>query len=133
MINAPVILRTFLVAQPTLFTLTGNRIWEQRVVPIKGYDISQGEAICFRTRGGRLDYTGNLLTNSWMFKSYAADEAAAQALHLTLVANLHDKMTGGMKLAELEIDGQILEEPVTGWFYSLSFWTTIMEAQFEPV
>lgn len=133
MINAPVVLRTFLIAQTPLFTLTGNRIWEERVYPIEGWTPSDGNAICFRTRGGRPDYTGLMLTQSWMFKCYGSDESDAHDLYRTLFDVLHDKATGGMYHSELEIAGQLLQEGPLGWNYSLSFWTTIMMAQFEPV
>ncbi len=134
MINAAVVLRTFLVAQPTLYALTAERIYEERLVPVKGYQPSDGGAICFRSRGGPgLDYSGALYGNSWLFRCYGEDEASADALYRTLVDVLDGAQTGGMYAASLEIAGQLLEEQTLGWHYSLSFFGTIMLAQFEPV
>lgn len=130
MVNPPIVLQSFLAAQGTLTALAGTRIWEERVTPIKGYTLSDGPAICFRSRGGTgFDYSDSIYHNSWMVKCYGEDEAAANDLYYTLVAVLHGAKTGVILSANLEIAGQTLHEPAPlGWPYSLSFFETQMFA-----
>jgi hypothetical protein len=132
MIDAPVVLRGFLAAQTPVSTMTGSRIWEERLYPAKGYVPAHGPAICFRSRGGRLDYSRALLTSSWIFKCYGQDEGEANALYRALVDVLDDAKTGGMDSALLEIAGQTFQEPLLDWTYVQCFFTTIMQAQFVP-
>jgi hypothetical protein len=133
-INAPVVLRTFLFNQPSLSLLIGDRVWEQRYFPIKGYTPSVGEAIVFRSRGGGgIDYSGALYTSSWVFKCYGETEAKADALYGVLVDVLHDAKTGGLYRAALEGSGQLAEEPGLGWHYILCFFETTMQVNFVPV
>lgn len=131
MIDAPSILRTYLVAQPTLTALVGNRIWAELVYPPTGYRPSQGSAIVFRARGGDVDYSSALLRHSWQFKCYGQSEQAANAAYRALYDVLHDAQGSGILSAQLEIVGQTLTDPASAapWPYVLCFYETTMLAQ----
>ena len=129
MIDAPAILRGFLLSKTALTALTGTRIWAERFNPPDGYVPSEGSAIAFRARGGNVDYSRALLHNSWQFKCYGLDEGAANALYRTLFNVLDGAQGGGLHSALLEITGQTLREPTTNWPYVLCFFETWMLAQ----
>lgn len=129
MIDAPAILRNYLLTRTALTALTGTRIWAERFNPPDGYMPSVGSAIAFRTRGGNVDYSRSVLTNSWQFKCYGVDETAANLLYRTLFAVLDDEKGLGFLMAELEIAGQTLQEQDTNWPYVLCYYQTLMLAQ----
>lgn len=134
LIDSPTVLRQFLAAQTPLTSLIGSRLWGERNVPIEGYTPSDGPCLVFRTRGGLgLDYSSTILRESWVFKAYGEDEDEARLVYRTLFSVLHDAKGAGLYLAQVEVPGQSLEEPVLKWPYSLSYWTTLMMANFEPV
>lgn len=129
MIDAPTILQTYLLSQTALIALTGTRIWKEHVTPPKGYTTAQGSAICFRARGGTVDYSRAVLGNSWQFKCYGASVGAANVLYRMLFDVLDDAKGSGIHMALLEIAGQTLIEPGTEWPYVLCFYETMMLAQ----
>lgn len=132
MIDAPVVLRSFLLAQEPLTDKVDERIWGGRINPIEGYLPSQGPAIVFRPRGsGTIDYSSQILTLAWVFKSYGEDEDEAREIDRILFDVLHDAKTGGMYGAFLSVPGQPSQEPTLHWYYSLSYWTTLMQTYFE--
>lgn len=133
MIDAPTVLRDFLLAKSPIFALTGSRIWGERTNPIEGYLPSQGSAICFRTRGGRPDYTGQILTQSWPFKCYGIDEDAARLLYRTLFDVMQDAQGAGIYHIENEVSGQLWEEPILKWPFVISYWTVLLQRSFVPV
>lgn len=113
-------LRDFLVAQSSLTALTGQRIYAGRVYPPSSYTPDQ-HAICFNGRGGTLEYSSRIITESYTFKCYGSSAVHAMTLYRTLVDVLHDAHSGAIRHAELEIAGYSLQEPETDWFYVLSF------------
>ncbi len=121
MIDVPLAIRTYLVAQPSLTALTGQRIWAERAVPPAGYVPAQGGAIAYRLRGGNVTYE-TLINPSVQFKCYGADEAVAQSVYRALVDVLHEP-TGNrvFKQSLCEVLGQTLDEPDTGWVFVLTF------------
>lgn len=134
-INPTAILLGFLQTQTPLTTRVQTRLWERRFNPLPGYDPTDGNAICFRRRGGQglnYSYTGAIYHSSWMFKCYGIDEADAESLYLTLLSVLNEKMTGGMYRAWEEIAGQPMEERPLGWHYNLCYFETLMLADFVP-
>lgn len=134
MIDAPEVLLTYLAAQTPLTVLTGSRIWPQRINPIEGYLPSDGHALAFRSRGGgTLDYSGAIFTQSWTFKAYGESEREADRLYRVLFDVLNEAKTSGLYRATLEVGGQSLQEPIVGWDYSLSYWTTLLQTTYEPV
>ncbi|MGB0385865.1 MAG: hypothetical protein ACPGWR_13685 [Ardenticatenaceae bacterium] len=121
MIDAPKVLRDYLAAQASLTALTSTRIYAERNYPMPGYNPSDGACVVFRSRGGRVQYSSKILTNSFQIKCYAADEADANTLYRTLYDALHDAKGSGIYHGGLEIAGQTLADMTTGWVYVLAF------------
>lgn len=133
MIDAPEVVKAYLEAQTALIALTEDRLWPNRTMPIEGYLPSQGHALVFRPRGaGILDYTGHIYTQSWMFKAYGSSEREADLLWRTLFDVFNEAKSAGIYRVALELGGQPLQEPVTGWDYSLSYWTILLQTMYEP-
>jgi hypothetical protein len=131
-IDAPLVLRTFLVAQAPLEALVDTRLWERRTVPPPGYKPTDGYGIAFRSRGGRgFDYSGAVYHQSWAFKCYGLDEADSGFLYRTLVDVLQDRQGYGILSAALEVSGQNGEEPSLGWHYTVCYFETLMLATYE--
>lgn len=124
-------LRTYLAAQSDLTDLTGSRLWAALTFPPVGYKPDDGGAVVFNSRGGPgLSYNSQLLTDSIQFKCYAADELAALTLYGVLVDVLHEGTGTGIRIAELEIAGQMLREPdPVGWPFVLTFFRIIFDSQ----
>lgn len=125
MIDASLILRTYLASQTPLTNLVSSRLWAERIVPLPDYKPHQGQAICFRSRGGPIDYGSQLLRISFQFKCYGLDEARAMTVYRRLFDALHDASYQEMAHARLEIAGQTLREPDTDWPFVLSFFGCI--------
>lgn len=123
MIDAPAVIRSYLVTQTALTTLTGQRIWPERSRPIAGYKPADGGAIAFKIRGGQLLYSGQAASPSVQFKCYAADELGANAVYRALFDALNNKHGSGIKSAYAETLGQTLTEPETEWPFVLAFYT----------
>lgn len=129
MIDAADVLHDYLAAQASLTAVTGTRIWAQRNTPLPGYLPSQGGALVYRSRGGGVNYAGVLLRTSWQMKCYGADVYGADAVYRALFDVLHEAQGSGLRWAQLEIAGQPLDDPQTGWPYVLCFYETWMRVQ----
>lgn len=118
--------RDYLMSVGAVTALTGSRIYAARDVPPAGYAPSQGAAIVFKVRGGNLDYPSLHARPSLQFKCYGLSEAAAIDLYRALVDALQDLRSWPIRHVELEILGQTLEEPDTGWVFVLAFFQAIL-------
>lgn len=121
MIDTAEVIRGFLIIQPQVTALTAQRIWAERDTPPEGYVISDGPAICFKRRGGGVDYESVVLRPSIQFKVYGRTELEANQVYRALFDVLARAGTGVILAAELETLGQTLYEPETGWPYVLVF------------
>jgi len=122
MIDTAEVIRGFLTIQPQVTGLTGQRIWAERDTPPEGYVLSNdGPAICFKRRGGGVDYESVVLRPSVQFKLYGRTELEANQVYRALFDVLSRANTGLILAAELETQGQTLYEPETGWPYVLVF------------
>jgi hypothetical protein len=128
-IDAAAVVKTYLGAQSALTAVIGSRLWAERSDPIPGYTPSQGGAIAFRARGGEIDYTSQILENSWQFKCYGATEYQANQVYRALVDAFHNTHGGAMRRALLEVAGQPLEEPGSEWVYVICFFVTWMKSE----
>ncbi len=122
MIDAPDVIRDFLVDQGTLTAVTGTRIWAEVPTPPPGYTPADGPGIAFMIRGGVVDYTGAVLIPSCQFKCYGEDEATAQSGYRALFDVLHEQRGEDIKFALMERPGQTLREP-TNWVFVLAYYT----------
>lgn len=127
MIDEADVLRDFLVARPTLIPLVGTRVWAELTYPPKGYKPSDGEAIVFKARTGAADSTNALLRTSWQFKFYGATVPAAHLVYRTTADILFDATLSGASFqSAIEVGGQSIPEPETGWPVVLAFFETWM-------
>lgn len=123
--------RDFLLSQPSLIALTGQRVWAEADTPPAGYKPSDGPAICFKRRGGGTDYEAVNLFPSFQFKIYGADgatgqttspEASADTVYRTLFDVFNQTFGYQIKSAEIESLGNTLIEPNTKWVYILCYY-----------
>lgn len=124
MIDVPAVIRSYLVAQTPLTTLTSTRIWAETDYPATGYNPAVGGAVIFRIRGGR---AGDMLNPSVQFRCYGASESVANSVYRALFDALHEARADGygISYAENEVLGQTLREleagPAGGWIFNLSY------------
>lgn len=123
MINTMAELRAYLVTQTPLVALTGDRLWAATVTPPAGYKPAQGPGIAFNGRGGGLTYDSVIVTESAQFKCYAATPLATLELYGILADVLHNKSGGPIRSATLETTGYVLQEPETGWYFALTYFS----------
>jgi hypothetical protein len=121
MINALTALRNYLITRDGIDALAGDRIYASPYLP-KNYVPDLGPALLFNIRGGGQDYSSQVLSPSFQFRSYAIDHAQAIELDQALYDNLNDAFCIDIKMARMETVGQMLNEPQTGWPYILSFY-----------
>lgn len=121
MVDVEAVLTEYLLDQAGLTVLTGQRIHASLYLP-KGYEPSQGPALIFNIRAGSQDYSSAVFQPSIQFRAYAKTQAEAKAVDRALYDVLNDKDCYPIKMARLEVMGQLLEEPDTRWPYVLSFY-----------
>lgn len=125
MVDAPKVLRDYLAAQSAITSITGTRIYAESTFPQPSYEPATGGSIVFRSRGGRVGYSSKLLTVSFVFKCYDVNEEDSNVLYRTLFDNLHDARGSGLRQARLEIAGQTMIDPLTGWVNVTSFYVVV--------
>lgn len=135
MIDAPKVLLDFLLDQADLTDIVGARIWAEMDVPPQAahYKPSDGGAIVFKRSGGNLDYSRVLLSPRWQFKCYGETTVVANTVYRKLVDVLDDRSGPGFYKAMLDVDGQTLTEPSTGWIFTLCFFVTRMRSELAIV
>lgn len=126
MVDAPKAILDFLLDQEGLTNVVEGRIYAEAYDPAPGYTPADGQAICFKTRGGRQDYTGSVLLPSVQFKCYGETEVEANEAFRALYDALNDKASYEIKYAMLETLGQTLREPDTEWIYVLAFFSIMV-------
>ena len=105
------------------------RLYAGRDIPPKGYAPNQGAALVWKVRGGSVGAGHSHLNPSVQFKAYGLDEVAATALDRALFDAFQRPTTGLFKAVEVEVLGQLIEEPQTGWVAVLSFYKFWFKAQ----
>ena len=126
MIDVSERLLDFLRDQIGVTVLAGSRIYAERVVPPTDYQPSDGPCLCFKRRGGPIDYTGEVLAPSFQFKCYGATEYDANGLYRALYDALNYPQDARVKAAEIEAQGEVLEEPDTDWIFVLCFYSVMI-------
>ena len=112
--------RNFLLGQPALTALTGQRIYaSDQLPPI--YKPSDGVAILFGLRGGGMDYTSRVIRIATQFRIYGPDLSQIITADRTLFNLLNDAETCFLS-ARLDIPGQQLTHPDTLWKFILTFY-----------
>lgn len=119
MTDIEAVILEYLMQQAGLTVHTGERIYASLYFP---KDHESSKSILFNIRGGGPDYSGLVLSPSVQFRSYGPTPAAAREVDKALYDSLHDKSYCKMKMARLEVIGQLLQDPATRWPYVLSFY-----------
>lgn len=127
-VNARVLAYLLGVTGVTTLTTTG-RLYAGRDIPPKGYHPNLGPALAWKVRGGGVGAGQSHLNPSLQFKAYGLDEVAATALDRALFDAFFRPVTGLFKSVEVEVLGQLIEEPQTGWIAVLSFYRFWFKAQ----
>lgn len=128
MIDAATVIRDYLLADSALATLVGSRVYAERVTPPPGYTPADGGCVVFRARGGQVLAQGSVIAPSVQFKCYAGAtentpaEINANAVYRALYDAIErDGGGNGVKSCTVEVLGQTLSEPDTGWTFVLTF------------
>jgi hypothetical protein len=132
MIDAPDLLRDFLLGNAALTAIIGNRLWAEVNTPPEAaqYKPSQGAAIVFKSAGGGMEAADTVVRVRWQFKVYGPDIYSIRAAYLALVDCLHDtRGHGGILSSLLEVPGTMLAEPDTDWLFMLAFFETRMKSR----
>jgi hypothetical protein len=116
------VVRAFLAGQAGVVALTAERIWADVDLP-PDYRPSCGAALLFSRRGGPLSFSRKVLVPSLQFRSYGVDDVQSRALDQALFESLDDVQAGLIKRARLDVQGQLIKDPRTGWYNVLSFYT----------
>ena len=127
MIDALALVLEYLEADAAFVSASGGGIFAGRDTPPSGYDPSNGPCTVFNVRGGGPDYDDALLVPSVQFKSYGANELAANTCYKALCDALHNAHSTKVLWAGIEVIGQTLEEPETDWFFVLSFFSVMLK------
>jgi len=123
-------LRAWLEAEAELTALTGTRIYAGVKLP-EGYKPADGSALLFTQRPSGEDYSRKVLYASYQFLCYGAGqeqdaEAAARTLARTLCGLLAAaRPNSAFMSANMETSPALLEDPDTGWPYTVTFWNMI--------
>jgi hypothetical protein len=114
-------LRTFLAAATRISALTSTRVYASVNLELpEGYDVVQGSALILALRGGGANAHAPLLNPMVYARCYGVDARAAWALDRALIASLHTKKFGPVKMALLNAPGQLLAETEPRWPYVFS-------------
>ncbi|MEI7769560.1 MAG: hypothetical protein WCI67_06210 [Chloroflexales bacterium] len=123
-------LRALILGLPTVAAVAGTRIFIAAELPA-GYDPKAvatspaltGPAVLFSDRGGRPNVTSVLLDSTYQARCYAADQQTARDLDARLLAALHDRARGRIRVIRCTTTGQhVSDYPQTGWHLYLSTW-----------
>lgn len=132
--DAATAIRNYLLADSALAALVGTRIYAERTVPPPdAYSPADGPCVVFRARGGRILAQGSVMAPSVQIKCYGGagtsttpSEMSANAVYRALYDAIErgDGFSGGgngVKSCAMEVLGQTLSEPDTGWVFVLTF------------
>jgi hypothetical protein len=126
--DIPKAIRDHLLGNAPLVALVGARVYASRDVPPPGYDPSSGACLTFKVRGGDVHYSDAIYIPSVQFKCYGATETAADAVYRALYDALHSKHGAVVRWGQIEVLGQPLAEPQTGWpfvYCAFRLWITV--------
>jgi hypothetical protein len=124
MIDVDAEMRAYLVGKPALTALVDQRIYAL-VDPPAGYLASDGPAVVFTTRG-TLSYPSKIFKGIAQFRTIAEDLVTARQVYMALVDAMQDGYNDVLRIARLDLGGESLQDPETGWYYvSASFRVTL--------
>lgn len=99
----------------TLLEMFGSRMWG-RAEPPPGYDPNNdGVGLCFNLRAGKLDANIPMWNVSFGFQIFGSTDIVCSDADLILVASVHQKKFGKVRMALQEAAGQLLPDTQTDW------------------
>jgi len=118
--------RAFLANAPRVKALVNKRVHAALNLELpEGYDVAQGPALIISLRGGGANAHAPLINPMLYARSFGADPRTAWALDRALVASLHTKKFGPVKMALLSATGQLSAETEPRWPYVFSTYRLI--------
>lgn len=132
MIDAADTLRDYLMSDPDLFALVGNRIWMGISVPPKDvYKPSHGGALTIAEASKGTEGADTILRKRWQCKAYGPDIYVIERVDMALLAAMlaFAARRYGILGAELSGGGPILPEAGSGWLFKPSFYETRMKSR----
>jgi len=118
--------RAFLANAPRVKALVNKRVYAALNLELpEGYDVAQGPALVISLRGGGANAHAPLINPMLYARSFGADPRTAWALDRALVASLHIKKFGPVKMALLSATGQLSAETEPRWPYVFSTYRLI--------
>ena len=119
-------IRSFLVNAPRIKALVNTRVYAALNLELpEGYDTTKGPALVIALRGGGASAHAPLINPMLYARCFGADQRTAWALDRALVASLHTKKFGPVKMALLSAPGQLLAETAPRWPYVFSTYRLI--------
>lgn len=127
MINLLKELRDVVVADATVNAATGGNVYAGLDYPPPGVLPSASQPLCFKVRGGGIDFSAKVLYPSIQFKSYGTQKGVAGVESaITLDRALFDAIDSfvGYPIRSINMEqmGQSLFETDTEWPFVLSFY-----------
>lgn len=114
-------IRAFVANAPRVKALCDKRVYAALNLELpEGYDVVKGPALIISIRGGGANAHAPLINPMLYARSYGADPRTAWALDRALVASLHTKKFGPVKMALLSASGQLTAETEPRWPYVFS-------------
>ena len=122
-------LRALALSRPGLTAAVGTRVFVGAdpptgygVTPVGGNPLFTGPAVLLSGRGGRPNSTSVLVGATYLARCYGVDQAAARTLDALLLAELHDRARGRIRVLRCQVIGQHTPETDTRWHTYLSTW-----------
>lgn len=119
MIDIPKAIRDFLLDRSGVTDLVGTRIYAGRDQPPVSYEVSDGDCLTFRVRGGDADHEDAIHRPSVYFKCYGGTIQGSWTLYRALRDALQFQAGGEILYATEEMTGHALEEPDSEWPFVL--------------
>ncbi len=113
-------IRLFLRNAPRIAAVTTRVYAALNLALPEGYDEIQGPAIVVTLRGGGVNANAPLINPLLYARCYGVNARTAWALDRALIASLHTKKFGPVKMALLNAPGQLLAEAEPRWPYIFS-------------
>lgn len=124
MIDVAKAVRDYLISRPAILAVFSDRIYAEADYPEVDYTPADGQALCFKARGGSMDTEQDvILTPSMQFKCFGKDEETANEGYRALFDTLNAMQAGTVRWSRCEALGQPLREEGerTEWVYILTF------------
>lgn len=126
MIDFNDVMRNLILTKTAITERIGDRLWMERRTPAPGYKISDGQAIVMYVRGGvEPDYNSIIFRYPYVVKMYGIDPLTCNQLSGIYFDNLNNLAAQYVMRFYIDMPAQTVQEPDTGWFYSLNYYTGI--------